>query len=75
MWNINQTSGVSNLTHESKIGISNDMQCSNKLNTPMTHNLQLWCKSCPINNIATNKNKFFIYIQKQTKQANKQTKR
>ena len=29
---------LSNPTHELKIGISNDMQCSNKLNTSMTCN-------------------------------------
>ena len=32
---------LSNPTHESKTWISNDMQCSNKLNTPMTCNPQL----------------------------------
>jgi hypothetical protein len=53
---------LSNPTHESKIGISNDMQCSNKLNTPITCNPQLQCKLCPINNIATNK-KFYIQIK------------
>ena len=41
-----------NPTHESETGISNDMQCSNKLNISMTCNPQLWCTSCPINNIA-----------------------
>ena len=56
---------LSNPTHESKIRISNDMQCSNKLNTPMTRNPQLWCKSCPINNIAT-KEKNYIDKNKQT---------
>jgi hypothetical protein len=72
---------LSNPTHESKTGIFNDRQCSNKLNTPMTCNPQLRYKLCPINNIATNKKKNFIYKQKQiytyknkTKQVNKQTK-
>jgi hypothetical protein len=36
---------LSNPTHESKIGISNDRQPSNKLNKPMTCNPQLRCKS------------------------------
>jgi hypothetical protein len=36
---------LSNPTHESKTVISNDRQCSNKLNKPMTCNLQLRCKS------------------------------
>ena len=53
-----------NPTHESKTRISNDMQCSNKLNTPMTCNPQLWCESCPINNITTNKKNIYIYIDK-----------
>ena len=55
---------LSNPTHKSKTGISNDMQCSNKLNTPMTCNPQSRYKLCPINNIATNKNKNIFYIQK-----------
>ena len=62
---------LSNPTHESKTGISNDMQYSNKLNTPMTHNTQLGWKSCPIKNIATNKKKK-IYTQTKT---NKKTDR
>ena len=50
------------------------MQCSNKLNTPMTFNPQLRCKLRPLNNIGTKiKNKKFIYRQKQTKQQIKQT--
>jgi hypothetical protein len=65
--------------------ISNDMQCSNKLNIPMTYNPQLQFKMYPINNIATNKNKkkfiyrkniyiyIYIYRQKQSKQPLKQT--
>jgi hypothetical protein len=61
---------LSNPTHESKIGISNDMQCSNKLNTPMTYNPQLRCKLYPISNIATIKKKK-IYIHTKTKQNNK----
>jgi hypothetical protein len=36
---------LSNPTHESKTVISNDRQCSNKLNKPMTCNPQLRCKS------------------------------
>jgi hypothetical protein len=66
--------GLSNPTHESKIGISNDRQCSKTLNIPMTCIPQLRCKLCPIKNIAINKKKKFyiqaktnIYKQKQTK--------
>ena len=54
---------LSNPTHESKTEISNDRQCSNTLNTPMTCNSQLRCKLCPINNIAIN-NKKNLYIDK-----------
>jgi hypothetical protein len=71
----------SNPTHESKIGISNDMQCSNKLKTPMTCNPQLRCKLYPISNIAIIKKKKFyihtkthIYRQKQNKTRNKTNK-
>jgi hypothetical protein len=61
--------------------ISNDMQCSNKLNILMTYNPQLQFKMYPINNIATNKKKkkiiyrkyIYIYRQKQSKQPLKQT--
>jgi hypothetical protein len=42
---IKRKTNVSNPTHESKTGISNDMQCSNSLNKPMTCNSQLRCKS------------------------------
>jgi hypothetical protein len=80
-----QTSGVSLINLKKKTVISNDRQCSNKLNKPMTCNPQLRCKLCPINNIATKKifyiqTKTDIYRQKQnktkqnkTKQVNKQT--
>jgi hypothetical protein len=54
---------LSNPTHESNTGISNDMQCSNKLNIPMTCNPQLWCNSCSIKNIAI---LFFILAQTNT---------
>ena len=77
MWkNESNKWSLSNPIHESKTQISNDMQCSNKLNTPMTCNPQLWCKLCPINNITTNKNKNIFYIQKKqiyTNKNNKQT--
>ena len=54
---------LSNPTHESKTEISNDRQCSNRLNTPMTCNPQLRCKLCPINNIVIN-NKKNLYTDK-----------
>jgi hypothetical protein len=74
---------LSNPTQESKTVISNDRQCSNKLNKPMTCNPQLRCKLYPINNIATKKKKFYIqtkadiYRQKQnkTKQVHKTNKK
>jgi hypothetical protein len=39
--NLSNTWSLSNPTYESNTRISNDMQCSNKLNIPMTCNLQL----------------------------------
>ena len=53
-----------NPKHELKICIYNDMQCSNKLNTPMTCHPQLWYKLCPINNITKNKNNKILYTDK-----------
>ena len=59
MWKTNQTSEVSLIQHTSQTTeISNDMQCSTKLNTLMTWNPQLWFSLYPINNIAI----FFFFF-------------
>ena len=59
---------LSNPTHESKTGISNDRLCSNTLNTPMACNTQLRCKLCPINNTQQQTKRKKFNIQTKTKQ-------